>query len=212
MLVLEICAESTGDAWEKSSRALLGVGEERIVQAEQVVEIRWLGVHVGNPLGEPRISHRFGDFCDRIQLAEEWRPQAYFSQITGQKREGYWWTIYGKPIWDQLPRLGRMLKQNPSYNKPSVVLRTPAHLGQRDTPCLVYLSFLGRNNRLELGVHFDTCAIEYMQGNLYGLSGLQAMVGESIGLEAGPYHHYCDSLIVGLKHLNHLERAIAKKR
>ena len=130
VVALQILSESTGEAWEKSSRALLDSGERGAVQGEPVLEIRWLGIHVTDPWGEPRLSGRFGDFCDRIQLAEEWRPQAYFSQITQEGGEGYWWRVYGQPIWEQLPRLLRMLEERPSYNKPSIILRAPEHLGE----------------------------------------------------------------------------------
>lgn len=82
-----------------------------------------------------------------------------------------------------------ILKQNPSYNKPSIVLRNSMkHLGARDTPCLVYLTFLIRNRKLELGVHFDTNAVEYIQGNMYGLPELQKMVARKLKIEVRSRH------------------------
>ena len=184
---------------------LLDSGKKAVVQNESVVEICWLDIHVDKPLKEPRISGKFNDLCKRISLEEEWKPKAYLSQVTGKLKEGYWWNVYGKPIWEQMSKLEGILRQNPSYNKPSIVLRNSMkHLGARNTPCLVYLTFLMRNRKLELGAHFDTNAIEYIQGNMFGLSELQKIVAEKLNVEVGTYHHHCDSLFINEKHLHHL--------
>lgn len=103
--VLDILSESTGEAWEKLSMALLDFGERAKVENAPVVEIRWLGIHVNRPLKEPRISDKFNDFCRKIELGEDGKPSAYFLQVTGNLREGYWWNVYGKPIWEQMPKL-----------------------------------------------------------------------------------------------------------
>jgi len=206
---LDILSESTGEAWEKLSMTLLGSGERATVENEPVVEIRWLNIKVNRPLKEPRISDKFNDFCKKIKLGEDWKPMPYFLQVTGKRREGYWWNVYGKPLWEQMSKLERILKENPSYNKPSIVLRDSVkHLGARNTPCLVYLTFLIRNGKLELGVHFDTNAVEYIQGNMYGLSEVQKIVAEKSRLKVGTYHHYCDSLFAGEKRLLHLSEAM----
>ncbi len=207
--VLEISSESTGGAWERLSVALLDSGERTRVMYTPVVEIRWLAIHISRPVNEPRISDRFDQFCSKIDLGEEEKPKAYFLQVTGNVREGYWWNIYGKPLWEGILKLEEILKQDPSYNKPSIVLRdSMKHLGARDTPCLVYLTFLVRSGKLELGAHFDTNAVEYIQGNMYGLSEVQKIVAEKLRLKVGTYHHHCDSLIVSEKNLNHLAEAI----
>jgi len=207
--ILDIFSESTGEAWEKLSMALLNSGERTLVNNIPVVEIRWLSIHVNRPLKEPRISDKFNDFCRKIKLEENAKPKAYFLQVTGNMREGYWWNVYGKPIWEQISKLEEILKQNPSYNKPSIVLRNSMkHLGARDTPCLVYFTFLIRNRKLELGVHFDTNAVEYIQGNMYGLSELQKMVSRKLKLEVGTYRHHCDSLFVNEKHLHSLVQIV----
>ena len=208
---LEIFSESTGEAWEKLSMVLLDSGKKVMVQNESVVEIRWLSIHVKKPLREPRMSDKFNDFCKRINLEEEWKPRAYFLQVTGKVKEGYWWNVYGKPIWEQMSKLEGILRQNPSYNKPSLVIRNSMkNLGARNTPCLVYLTFFIRNGKLELGAHLDTNAIEYIQGNMYGLSELQKMVAEKLNLEICAYHHYCDSLFVSEKHLHHLKETMRR--
>jgi thymidylate synthase len=202
---LEILSESTGEAWEKLSVALLDSRKRTKVNDIPVFEIRWLAIHVNRPLNEARISDKFNDFCGKIKLREEWKPRTYFLQVTGKVREGYWWNVYGKPIWEQMPNLERILKQNSSYNKPSIVLRdSMKHLGASNTPCLVYLTFLIRNGKLELGVHFDTNTVEYIQGNMYGLSEVQKIVAEKLRLKVGTYHHHCDSLFISEKHLHHL--------
>lgn len=202
---MDILSESTGEAWEKLGMALLNSGERTMVNNTSVVEIRWLSIHVNRPLKEPRISAKFDDFCKRIKLEENSKPRAYFLQVTGNVREGYWWEVYGRPIWEQMPKMEKMLKQDPSYNKPSIVLRdSMKHLGAQDTPCLVYLTFLIRNGKLELGVHFDTNAIQYVQGNMYGLSELQKIIARTLKVEVGTYSHYCDSLFVNEKHLHSL--------
>lgn len=207
--VLEILSKSTGEAWEKLSMALLDSGDRTKVNDIRVAEIRWFGIHVNKPLKEPRISDKFNDFCKKINLGEKDKPRAYFLQVTGVVREGYWWNVYGKPIWEQMFKLEGTLKQNPSYNKPSIVLRDSVkHLGVHNTPCLVYLTFLIRNGKLELGVHFDTNAVEYIQGNMYGLSEVQKIVAKKSKLKVGTYHHYCDSLFVSEKHLRHLAEAM----
>lgn len=206
---MEIFSESTGEAWEKLSRVLLDSGRKVIVQKETVVETRWLGIHVDKPLKEPRISGRFNDFCGRLNLEEKWKPKAYLLQVTGNLKEGYWWNVYGKPIWEKMSKLEGILKQNPSYNKPSLVLRNSVkHLGARNTSCLVYLTFLIRKRKLELGAHFDTNAIKYIQGNMYGLSEIQKMMAEKLNLEVGTYHHYCDSLFIDEKHLHYLNETM----
>lgn len=207
---MEILTESTGKAWEKLSIALLDSGKKIEINNTSVAEIRWLSIHVNQPLKEPRISGKFNDFCKKIMLGENWRPEAYLLQVTGNVREGYWWNVYGKSIWEQVPKLEEILKQKPTYNKPSIVLRDSIkHLGASNTPCLVYLTFLIRNGKLELGVHFDTNAIEYIQGNMYGLSELQKIIAEKLKLEVGTYHHYCDSLFVAENYLNHLAEAVS---
>ena len=204
-------SESTGEAWEKLSMALLDYGGRTRVQNTPVVEIRWLGIHVNRPLKEPRISDKFNDFCKKIKLGEDEKPIAYFLRVTEKVREGYWWNVYGKPIWEQMSKLEGILKQNPSYNKPSIVLRDPMkHLGARNTPCLVYLTFLIRNGKLELGAHFDTNAIVYIQGNMFGLSELQKILAEKLDVKVGTYHHHCDSLFVSENHLNNLDETIKR--
>lgn len=206
---MEIFSESTGKAWEKLGTVLLDSGKKIVVQNESAVEICWLDIHVDKPLKEPRISGKFKDFCKRINLEEEWKPKAYLSQVIGNLREGYWWNVYGKPIWEQLSKLEGILRQNPSYNKPSIVLRnSKKQLGARNTPCLVYLTFLIRNRKLELGAHFDTNAIEYIQGNMFGLSELQKIVAQKFNVEVGTYHHHCDSLFIDEKHLRHLNETL----
>lgn len=202
-------SESTGEAWEKLSMTLLGSGERTNVENQQVVEIRWLDIHVEKPLKEPRISDKFNYFCMKIRLGEDWKPIPYFLQVTGKLREGYWWNVYGKPIWEQMSKLERILKEKPSYNKASIVLRDSVkHLGTRNTPCLVYLTFLIRDETLEMGVHFDTNAVEYIQGNMYGLTEIQKIVAEKLRLKVGTYHHHCDSLFAGEKHIHHLSEAM----
>lgn len=125
---------------------LLGSGERASVENQPVVEIRWLDIHVNSPLNEPRISDNFNYFCEKIRLREDWKPIPYSLQVTGKVREGYWWNVYGKPIWEQMSKLERILKEKPSYNKASIVLRDSIkHLGALNTPCLVYLTFLIRD-------------------------------------------------------------------
>lgn len=206
---MEILTESTGKAWEKLSIALLDFGKRIKINNTSVAEIRWLSIHVNRPLKEPRISGKFNDFCKKIMLRENWRPKAYLLQVTGNVREGYWWNVYGKSIWEKVPKLEEILKQKPTYNKPSIILRDSIeHLGASNTPCLVYLTFLIRNGKLELGVHFDTNAIEYIQGNMYGLSELQKIIARKLKLKVGTYHHYCDSVFVAENQLNHLAEAV----
>jgi len=203
---LEVFAESTGEAWEKLSLALLDSGEETTVNNEPIVEIRWLSIHVGKGLQEPRIHRRFEKFCERINLKDEWRPEAYLLQITKQVTEGYWWEVYGKPIWEQMPKLEDLLKESPFYNKPSITIRnSKIHLGEQNTPCLVYLTFQIRNEKLDLGVHFDTNAIEFIQGNMYGLTELQRILAEKIEVKANAYWHFIDSLFVNKNHLVYLK-------
>ena len=202
---MDINSESIGEAWEKVSASLLNFGKKTIIQNQAVIEVRWLGIHVKNPLQKPRISKKFIRFCNEINLEEEYKPDAYISQITGKVKEGYWWNVYGKPIWKQIPKLESILQQNPTYNKPSIVIRNPVkHLGAKISPCLVYLTFLIRNGSLELGVHFDSNAIEYLQGNMIGLSEVQRIMAEKFGLKVGTYNHYCDSLFVNENHLQYL--------
>ncbi|MBM4400971.1 MAG: hypothetical protein FJ045_03365 [Crenarchaeota archaeon] len=208
---MDIFSESTGEAWGKISLALLGSGEETTVSNEPAVEIRWLNIHVMKPLEEPRINDRFDKFCEKISLKNEWKPEAYLLQVTKQVTEGYWWEVYGKPIWEQIGRLAALLKKSPSYNKPSITIRnSKIHLGEENTPCLVYLTFMIRNRKLELGVHFDTNAIEYIQGNMYGLSELQKIVAEKIGVKTGTYHHFSDSLFVSKRHFSHLNETFKR--
>ena len=161
---MDIISESIGEAWEKAGVSLFNFGKKAIIQDQPVIEIRWLGIHVKNPMKKPRVSKKFIRFCDAINLEEEYKPEAYVLQITGKVKEGYWWNVYGKPIWEQMPTLESLLRKNPTYNKPSIVIRISIkHLGAENTPCLVYLTFLIRNGSLELGVHFDSNAIEYIQ-------------------------------------------------
>lgn len=203
-----VLSESTGEAWEKISLALLDRGEEALINNEPVVEIRWLAADITRPLEAPRISKRFDKFCEKLNLEDEWKPEAYLLQVTRQVTEGYWWEVYGKPIWEQLHELEVLLKRTPSYNKPSITIRNSTnHLGGRNTPCLVYLTFPIRNGKLDLGAHFDTNAIEYMQGNMYGLSELQRIVAENLGIETGTYHHISDSVFVNKRHFLYLQEA-----
>lgn len=202
---MDVLLESSGEAWEKICLALMDSGEETTINDETVVEVRWLNVHVMNPLQEPRISERFDEFCEKIGLQEERRPEAYLMQVTKQETEGYWWEVYGKPIWEQMPRLIALLKSRPSYNKPSITVRNSRrHFGVENTPCLVYLTFMIRSGRLDLGVHFDTNAIEYIQGNMYGLTELQKLVAEKIGIKTGSYHHFSDSLFISKRYFTYL--------
>jgi thymidylate synthase len=187
---MDIFSEYTGEAWEKISLTLLNSGEETTINNQIVVEIRWLNIHVIKPLQEPRINDRFNEFCEKISLEDKWKPEAYLLQITKQVTEGYWWEVYGKPIWEQIPKLATLLKRHPSYNKPSITVRnSKKHLGEENTSCLVYLTFMIRNRKLDLGVHFDTNAIEYIQGNMYGLTELQKIVAKQVGIKTGIYHH-----------------------
>jgi thymidylate synthase len=74
------------------------------------------------------------------------------------------------------------------------------HLDGVATPCLMYLTCSIRNARLDVGVHFDTNAIEYLQANFYGLTELQRIVADDLHLTTGTYHHFIDSLYVSQKH------------
>lgn len=206
---LDVISESTGEAWERIGSALLNFGEGTTVNNGPVTELRWLSIHVSKPLKEPRISKRFEDFCEKINLEDEGKPEAYSLQVTKQVTEGYWWEVYGRTIWEQMSNLEALLKKEPSYNKPSITIRNSyKHLGGRDTPCLVYLTFPIRNGKLDLGAHFDTNAIEYIQGNMYGLSELQRIVAEKTGVELGSYHHYSDSLFVSKRHFLPLDETL----
>lgn len=197
---LEVFAETTGEAWEKLSIALLDSGEETTIHNEPVREIRWLSIHIMTPLQEPRINERFNEYCQKIKLDEEWKPEAYLMQITKQATKGYWWEVYGNPIWEQLSTLEAVLRENPSYNKPSITVRnSKKHIGGKKTPCLVYITFQIRDEKLDCGVHFDTNAIEFIQSNMYGLTELQKIVAEELGVITGTYHHFIDSLFVSKK-------------
>ena len=201
--------ETTGEAWEKLSLALLDSGEETTVQDEPVTEIRWLCIHVMTPLQEPRINERFDEFCGKIHLEDEWKPEAYLMQVTKQASKGYWWEVYGNPIWAQIPKIEAVLKKNPSYNKPSITVRNSRkHLGGKKTPCLVYITFQIRDEKLDFGVHFDTNAIEFIQSNMYGLTELQRIVAEELGVITGTYHHFIDSLFVSKKHFFSLKETL----
>ena len=95
-----------------------------------VYELRWVSVHVETPLSDPRISDRFISFHDKIQLGTQSMPEAYMQQITNKVKEGYWWEVYGKPIWNQIPKLVDFLKEHPDYNKPSITVRNSVeHFG-----------------------------------------------------------------------------------
>ena len=208
---LEVLAETTAEAWEKLSLALLNSGEVTTVHNEPVTEIRWLSIHVLNPLQEPRISERFDEFCRKIHLEDEWSPEAYLMQVTKQTTKGYWWEVYGKPIWEEIPKLESVLRENPSYNKPSITVRnSKKHLRGKKTPCLVYITFQIRNEKLDFGVHFDTNAIEFIQSNMYGLTELQKIVAEELGVNTGTYHHFVDSLFVNKKHFVSLKETFAR--
>jgi thymidylate synthase len=208
---LEVLAETTAEAWEKLSLALLNSGEVTTVHNEPVTEIRWLSIHVLNPLKKPRINERFDEFCRKIRLEDEWGPEAYLKQVTKQTTKGYWWEVYGSPIWEEIPELVAVLRENPSYNKPSITVRdSKKHLGGKKTPCLVYITFQIRNEKLDFGVHFDTNAIEFIQSNMYGLTELQKIVAEELGVNAGTYHHFVDSLFVYKKHFVSLKETLAR--
>ena len=112
---MEVLSDSTGEAWAKISLSLLDSGEETIVSNESVIELRWLNIHVTKPLQEPRINGRFSEFIEKISIEDEWKPEAYLMQVTGQLKKGYWWNVYGKPIWDQMPKLESVLNKNPSF-------------------------------------------------------------------------------------------------
>lgn len=207
---MEIVSESTGEAWEKLSVSLIDAWKKQKRRATPMIEIRWIDVHVNKPLKEPRISDKYNDFSEKIKFGEDMKPTAYYTQVTGKIREGYWWNVYGKLLWEQIPKLEEILERDPYYNKPSIILRdSERDLGASNTPCLVYLTFLIRNKKLELGVHFDTNAIEYIQGNMYGLSEVQKIVAEKLGFKVGTYHHYCDSLLTSEEYIHHLADAIS---
>lgn len=206
---MEVFTESTGDAWEKLGFNLLNSGEESTIQDEPVRELRWLSIHIMNPLEEPRISLRYDEFTEKIKLSEKWKPEPYRMQLTKQTTTGYWWEVYGNPIWEQLATLKAILKENPSYNKPSITVRnSETHLGGNKTPCLVYITFQIREEKLDFGVHFDTNAIEFIQSNMYGLTELQRIVAEDIDLIPGTYHHFIDSLFVSKKHFHSLKETL----
>ncbi len=206
---MEVFAESTGDAWEKLSFNLINSGEESTIQNESVSEIRWIIIHVMNPLQEPRISLRYDEFTEKIKLDEKWKPEPYLMQITKQTTKGYWWEVYGNPIWEQLPTLKAILKENPSYNKPSITVRNSGtHLGGKRTPCLMYITFQIRDEKLDCGVHFDTNAIEFIQSNMYGLAELQKIFAGELGVTTGTYHHFIDSLFVSKKHIHSLNETL----
>jgi len=80
----------------------------------------------------------------------------------------------------------------------------------RKTPCLVYITFQIRNEKLDFGVHFDTNAIEFIQSNMYGLTELQKIVAEELGVNTGTYHHFVDSLFVNKKHFVSLKETFAR--
>ena len=127
-------------------------------------------------------------------------------QVTKQRTNGYWWEVYGSPIWEQLPTLITILKEKPSYNKPSITIRNSKnHLGGKKTPCLMYITFQIRDEKVDCSVHYDTNAIEYIQSNMYGLTELQKIVAGELGKTIGTYHHIIDSLLVSKKYYPYLK-------
>ena len=171
---MEVLTTNTCEAWGRLYDLLLESGVDSVVSGVPVMELNWISIHVENPLLESRISIRFYKLCEEIQLGVGSMPNVYMKQITNQVTEGYWWEVYRRPIWEQIPRLVTFLKENSSYNKPSITIRdSVVHLGGSNTPCLMHLTFQIRDSRLEMGAHFDTNAIEYLQTNMYGLTELQ---------------------------------------
>lgn len=65
---MEVIAEKTGEAWDLLFGERLQHVFDSIVNGLDVLELRWVIVHVETPLLEPRISDRFLHLCDKIQL------------------------------------------------------------------------------------------------------------------------------------------------
>jgi thymidylate synthase len=105
--------------------------------------------------------------------------------------------IVRSPVGDQLQLAAERLRQDPSSRRAIIQVHSALDLAAqtRDYTCLVDLQFFLRGGALVCIAHMRSqSALMVLPYDLFLLTMLHEALARSLGVEPGPYHHFCGSL------------------
>jgi thymidylate synthase len=105
--------------------------------------------------------------------------------------------IFASPEGDQFERAIKRLKEDPTTRRAVIQIFSPADLfaNTRDCSCLVSLQFLFRGNALScIACMRSQSALMVMPYDIFLLSMIHEAAALHMGVEPGPYYHFCGSL------------------
>jgi len=116
-----------------------------------------------------------------------------------QETEEY---TYGKRIFQYMPTLIEMLRENPYTNQAVIEVGQPSDILLSDPPCLRVLSFKVVEGAVNLGCYFRSWdCFGGLPTNLGGLTMLNRLVASEAGLREGKLICFSDGLHVYMDHI-----------
>lgn len=193
---MEIIAQTIGDAWEASIRALLDpslpIGyTQRGVRARELIA---LTLTVSSPLADPIRSPKyiFGaefaeGYCNNI-LREAGNQPSIGRRISNSNASG----THGI---DQFREVGDLLRVSPDSRRAVISLWDPrSDISSIHPPCLCTLQFLRRANRLDFVSYFrSNDAWMAALPDMLAVTLMAEQVSNAVGIPLGSYHHVAAS-------------------
>ncbi len=192
-----IRGKTISEVWERSIRRCINKGE--IVETEdgaKTKEIQNLIMEIEKPLNEPKIHPKYplGDQAIQVYVDEVLKGTDadfvydYHSRIRKH--------MVGDKIVDQIAQSIDKLKENLRSRRVAIhTWYVGRDLVDKNPPCLQYIQYLVRDNKLYCTVLFRSNDLfSAALGNAIALSTLQKQVADEINVDMGIYTHHSVSM------------------
>src|ERR1017187_1067948 len=204
-LVIE--AQTGPDAYRQAIAAVLKDGSPVSPRLQRTTEIQSALVVIGDPArGVPagcgrKINPSIG-YAEATQLLAGVSCLGQLNAVSGRRFSVYsddscrLAGAYGPRVHARLREVVRKLgADNDTRQAVAVILRNDEPIAGKDIPCTVSLGFAIRDSRLGMSVHMRSNDIWLgMPYGLWQFTRLQLVMAWALGIPAGLYRHYADSL------------------
>jgi len=195
-----INASSIADAWDKSVRHVLmkGVpiitedGEHTLETDELIVKVKYPlddieTLHENCPYGKATM-HVYADTLIHEHYSDSDFAYTYYGRLIDWREEII--TFPGEGV-NQIDECIHKLKTEPKSRRSIAITWIPCDdMYSKYPPCLQWIQFLIRDNKLQMKVLFRSNDILMaMYANIYALVHLQKYVADSLDVDVGSYTH-----------------------
>ncbi|MEP3333616.1 thymidylate synthase [Sedimentitalea sp.] len=189
-MVYSVCAQTLGEAWKKSIRAVQEGGESHFDEDVPLLELRQgLSLTISEPRVEDPIIERWGD----PQVLARMMKKFAIGTKMSDRPFTYGELIYSKNGVDQFAWMVERIRRKPETKSATISLLSEGD-GSPNLPCLVCLDAKLRKGFLDLHFFFRSQNVVGRQyANLVALADLQARMASTLSCKVGNLSGYAAS-------------------